>query len=37
MRFAAALLAALVSFVAVPNAALGAALPHHDQAPAFAE
>jgi glyoxylase-like metal-dependent hydrolase (beta-lactamase superfamily II) len=35
MRFAAALLAALVSFVAVPNAALGAAPPHHGQAPGF--
>src|SRR6266849_3817039 len=35
MRFATALLAALVSFVAVPNAALGAAPPHHGQAPGF--
>jgi hypothetical protein len=35
MRFAAALLAALVSFVAVPNAALGAAPPRHGQAPGF--
>ena len=34
-RFAAALLAALVSFVAVPNAALRAAPPHHGQAPGF--
>src|SRR6267378_270854 len=35
MRFAAALLAALASFVAVPNAGLAAAPPHHDQAPGF--
>ena len=35
MRFAAALLAALVSFVAGPNAALGAAPQHHDQVPGF--
>jgi hypothetical protein len=35
MRFAAALLAALVSFVAVPNAALRAAPSHHGQAPGF--
>jgi glyoxylase-like metal-dependent hydrolase (beta-lactamase superfamily II) len=35
MRFAAALLAALASFVAVPNAALAAAPQHHDQAPGF--
>src|SRR6266849_940323 len=35
IRFTAALLAALASFVAVPNAALAAAPPHHDQAPGF--
>ena len=35
MRFAAALLAALASFVAGPNAALAAAPQHHDQAPGF--
>src|SRR6266849_2756909 len=35
MRFAAALLAVLVSFVAVPNAALDAASQHRDQAPGF--
>src|ERR1700676_5543733 len=35
MRFAAALLATLASFVAGPNAALGAAPQHHDQAPGF--
>src|ERR1700676_343330 len=35
MRFAAALLAALASFAAGPNAALGAAPQHHDQAPGF--
>ena len=35
MRFAAALLAALASFVAVPNAALAAAPEHHDQVPGF--
>src|SRR5713101_515302 len=35
MRFAAALLAALASFVAVPNAALSAAPQHHDQVPGF--
>jgi glyoxylase-like metal-dependent hydrolase (beta-lactamase superfamily II) len=35
MRFAAALLVALASFVAVPNAALAAAPQHHDQAPGF--
>ena len=35
MRFAAALLAALASLVAAPNAALAAALQHHDQAPGF--
>jgi hypothetical protein len=37
MRFAAALLAALASFVAVPNAALAAAPQHHDQAPASSD
>src|SRR5580692_2730017 len=35
MRFAAALLAALASFVAVPNVALAAAPQHHDQVPGF--
>src|SRR6266446_7931629 len=35
MRFTAALLAALVSFVAGPNAALPAAPQHHDQQPGF--
>ena len=35
MRFVAALLAALASFVAGPNAALAAAPQHHDQAPGF--
>jgi hypothetical protein len=35
MRFAAALLAALASLVAAPNAALAAAPHHHDQAPGF--
>src|SRR6195256_4995741 len=35
MRFAAALLAALASLVAGPNAALAAAPQHHDQAPGF--
>src|SRR6266850_2922496 len=35
MRFAAALLLALASFVAGPNAALPAAPQHHDQAPGF--
>jgi glyoxylase-like metal-dependent hydrolase (beta-lactamase superfamily II) len=35
MRFAAALVAALASFVAGPNAALAAAPQHHDQAPGF--
>ena len=35
MRFAAAVLAALLSFVAGPNAALAAAPQHHDQAPGF--
>jgi glyoxylase-like metal-dependent hydrolase (beta-lactamase superfamily II) len=35
MRFAAALLIALASFLASPNAALAAAAQHHDQAPGF--
>ena len=35
MLFAAALLAALASFAAGPNAALPAAPQHHDQAPGF--
>src|SRR6202165_3288022 len=35
MRFAAALLVALASFVTGPNAALAAAAQHHDQAPGF--
>ena len=35
MRFAAALVAALTSFVANPNTALAAAPQHHDQAPGF--
>jgi glyoxylase-like metal-dependent hydrolase (beta-lactamase superfamily II) len=35
MRFAAALLAALASFVAIPNAALAAEPQHHDQVPGF--
>src|SRR5438445_1639110 len=35
MLFAAALLVALASFVAGPNAALAAAPQHHDQAPGF--
>src|SRR5229473_1815026 len=35
MRFVAALLALLASFVAGPNAALDAAPQHHDQAPGF--
>src|ERR1700730_8995962 len=35
MRLAAALLGALASFVAGPNAALAGALHHHDQAPGF--
>src|SRR5713101_4986502 len=35
MRFAAALLAALASLLAAPNAALAAAPQHHDQAPGF--
>src|SRR5216683_4799031 len=35
MRFAAALLAALASLVAGPNAALAGAHQHHDQAPGF--
>src|ERR1700680_2139925 len=35
MRFAAALLVALASFVGGPNAALAAAPQHHDQVPGF--
>src|SRR5258707_10414382 len=35
MRFAAAVLTALASFVAGPNAALPATPQHHDQAPGF--
>src|SRR6266478_1582536 len=35
MRFAAALLVALASLVAAPNAALAAAPQHHDQVPGF--
>src|SRR5712664_2952957 len=35
MRFAAALLAALASFVSGPNAAMAASPQHHDQAPGF--
>jgi hypothetical protein len=35
MRFAAALLVALASFVAAPNAALAAAPQHRDQVPGF--
>src|SRR5438034_1194025 len=35
MRFAAALLAALASFVVGPNAALAQAPQHHDQVPGF--
>jgi hypothetical protein len=35
MRFAAALVAALASFVASPNTVLAAAPQHHDQAPGF--
>src|SRR5258708_33129454 len=35
MHFAAALLAALASLIAAPNAALAAAPQHHDQAPGF--
>src|ERR1700752_1397172 len=35
MRFAAALLVALASFVTAPNAALGAAPSHHGQARGF--
>src|SRR5437879_13700001 len=35
MRCAAALVAALASFVAGPNAAMAAAPQHHDQAPGF--
>src|SRR6266446_9996567 len=35
MRFAAVLLVALASLVAVPNTALAAAAQHHDQVPGF--
>src|SRR5258708_3975713 len=35
IHFAAALLVALASFVAAPNAALAAAAQHHDQVPGF--
>jgi len=35
IRFAAALLVALASFVAIPNAALAASPQHHDQVPGF--
>ena len=35
VRFAAALLAALLIFVAGPNAALAAPPQHHDQVPGF--
>jgi hypothetical protein len=35
VRFAATLLAALLIFVARPNAALAAAPQHHDQVPGF--
>src|SRR5260370_17534952 len=35
IRFAAALLAALASFVAIPNAALAASPQHHDQGQGF--
>ena len=35
MRFAAALLGALASFIAISNAALAAARQHHDQVPGF--
>src|SRR6266446_2097024 len=35
LRFAAALLVALASFVAAPNAALTQAPQHHDQVPGF--
>ena len=35
MRFAAALLVTLASFVTAPNAALAGAPQHHDQAPGF--
>src|SRR5260370_36124305 len=35
MRFAAAILAALASFVPSPNAVLAAAPQHHDQVPGF--
>jgi len=35
MRFAAALIAALISFVVGPNAVLAAAPQRHDQVPGF--
>src|SRR5260370_12761454 len=35
MRFAAALLTVVSSFIAAPNAALAAAPQHHDQVPGF--
>src|SRR4029077_3179841 len=35
MRFAAALLVALASFITAPNAGLAAAAQHHDQVPGF--
>src|SRR6202030_4026724 len=35
MRFAVAILVALASFITAPNAALAAAVQHHDQAPGF--
>src|SRR6266404_9704963 len=35
MRFAAALLVALASFITTPNAGLAAAAQHHDQVPGF--
>jgi len=35
MRFAAALLVALASFISAPNAALAAAAQHHDQVSGF--
>src|SRR3989442_6566384 len=35
MRFAAAILGALASFVAGPNAAMAASPQHHDQVPGF--
>src|SRR6202171_5522690 len=35
MRFAAAILVALASFITAPNTALAAAAQHHDQVPGF--